>query len=78
MTESKQKSVKKTTKKKAVKKAPKKAETNKFMDLLKKGWEYDKNVVKSWWEFLKVGDACSFVVGAMALWLLCSIVINIF
>jgi hypothetical protein len=57
------------TKKKTVKKAPKVAEKTTFMGLLKKGWEFDKKIFKSCWDFLKVGDVCSYVVGIMGLWL---------
>jgi hypothetical protein len=37
--------------------------------LLKKGWEFDKKIVKSCWDFLKVGDVYSYVVGIMGIWL---------
>ena len=68
-----------TTKKKTVKKAPKKiAETTTFMGLLKKGWEFDKKIVKSCWDFLKVGDVCSYVVGIMGLWLVYAAVVKMF
>ena len=58
-----------TTKKKTVKKAPKTVEKTTLMGLLKKGWEFDKKIFKSCWDFLKVGDVCSYVVGIMGLWL---------
>jgi len=58
-----------TTKKKTVKKAPKVEEKTTLMGLLKKGWEFDKKIVKSCWDFLKVGDVYSYVVGIMGLWL---------
>tara|TARA_R100000458_G_scaffold58257_1_gene65923 strand:- start:154 stop:405 length:252 start_codon:yes stop_codon:yes gene_type:complete len=61
---------KKTTKKKATKKASKVEEKITFMGLLKKVQNFAMKIVKPCWDFLKVGDACSFVVGGMALWLL--------
>tara|TARA_R110002073_G_scaffold321715_1_gene497932 strand:- start:228 stop:473 length:246 start_codon:yes stop_codon:yes gene_type:complete len=68
-----------TTKKKTVKKAPKKiAEKTTFMGLLRKGWEFDKKIFKSCWDFLKVGDVCSYVVGIMGLWLVYAAVAKMF
>ena len=67
-----------TTKKKTVKKAPKTVEKTTLMGLLKKGWEFDKKIVKSWKDFLKVGDVFSYVVGIMGLWLVYAAIINIF
>ena len=70
---------KKKTVKKAVKKAPKKiAEKTTFMGLLRKGWEFDKKIFKSCWDFLKVGDVYSYVVGVMGLWLVYAAVAKMF
>ena len=69
MAETKKTTVKKTTKKKVVKKALKVAEKITFMGLLRKGWEFDKKIFKSCWDFLKVGDVYAYVVGIMGLWL---------
>ena len=66
---------KKTTKKKAPKKIAEKAT---FMGLLKKGWEFDKKIFKSCWDFLKVGDVYSYVVGIMGLWLVYAAVVRMF
>ena len=67
-----------TSKKKTIKKAPKTVEKTTLMGLLKKGWEFDKKIVKSCWDFLKVGDACSYVVGIMGLWLVYAAVAKMF
>ena len=68
-----------TSKKKTVKKAPKKiAEKTTLMGLLKKGWEFDKKIFKSCWDFLKVGDVFSYVVGIMGLWLVYAAVAKMF
>ena len=68
-----------TSKKKTVKKAPKKiAEKTTLMGLLKKGWEFDKKIFKSCWDFLKVGDVFSYVVGIMGLWLVYAAVMQMF
>ena len=68
-----------TSKKKTTKKAPKKiAEKTTFMGLLKKGWEFDKKIFKSCWDFLKVGDVFSYVVGIMGLWLVYAAVAKMF
>jgi hypothetical protein len=69
MPETKKTTKKKATKKKVAKKAPKVEEKTTFMGLLRKGWEFDKKIVKSCWDFLKVGDVCAYVVGIMGLWL---------
>tara|TARA_R100001509_G_scaffold164137_1_gene140602 strand:+ start:1250 stop:1486 length:237 start_codon:yes stop_codon:yes gene_type:complete len=78
MSNTKKKTVKKATKKKVAKKAPKVEEKKSFMELLKRGWDLDMKILKSCWDFLKVGDACAFVVGGMSLWLLWGIISNIF
>jgi len=68
-----------TSKKKTVKKAPKKiAEKTTLMGLLKKGWEFDKKIFKSWKDFLLVGDVFSYVVGIMGLWLVYAAVAKMF
>ena len=67
-----------TPKKKTIKKAPKTVEKTTFMGFLKKGWEFDKKIFKSWKDFLLVGDVCSYVVGIMGLWLIYSAVMSIF
>ena len=68
-----------TSKKKTVKKAPKKiAEKTTLMGLLKKGWEFDKKIFKSWKDFLLVGDVFSYVVGIMGLWLVYAAVVEVF
>mgnify|MGYP003633766506 FL=1 len=59
-------------------KAPIGAMKTTLMGLLKKGWEFDKKIVKSCWDFLKVGDVYSYVVGIMGLWLVYAAVANIF
>ena len=67
-----------TSKKKTVKKAPKTVEKTTLMGLLKKGWEFDKKIFKSWKDFLLVGDVFSYVVGIMGLWLVYAAVLSIF
>ena len=67
-----------TSKKKTIKKAPKTVEKTTLMGLLKKGWEFDKKIVKSCWDFLKVGDVYSYVVGIMGLWLAYAAVTHMF
>tara|TARA_R110000765_G_scaffold23962_2_gene60201 strand:+ start:97 stop:333 length:237 start_codon:yes stop_codon:yes gene_type:complete len=69
---------KKPAKKKAAVKAPKVVEKTTLLELLKKGWEYDKKILNSCWDFLKVGDVCSYVVGIMGLWLVYDAIISIF
>jgi hypothetical protein len=59
-------------------KAPIGAMKTTIMGLLKKGWEFDKKIFKSCWDFLKVGDVPSYIVGIMGLWLVYSAVTNIF
>lgn len=78
MAETKKKTVKKATKKKVVKKAPKVAEKTTFMGLLRKGWEFDMKIVKSCWDFLKVGDVYAYVVGIMGIWLVYAAVVKMF
>ena len=67
-----------TSKKKTTKKAPIGVMKNTLMELPMKVWEYGKKIVKSCWDFLKVGDVCSYVVGIMGLWLVYAAVANIF
>ena len=69
---------KKATKKKVVKKAPKTVEKNTLMELPMKVWESGKKILNSCWDFLKVGDVCSYVVGIMVLWLAYDVILNIF
>jgi hypothetical protein len=77
MAETKKTTKKKATKKKVAKKTAKVAEKTTFMGLLRKGWEFDKKIVKSCWDFLKVGDVCSYTVGITGLWLLYAAVVEI-
>tara|TARA_R110002167_G_scaffold14801_4_gene59672 strand:- start:90 stop:332 length:243 start_codon:yes stop_codon:yes gene_type:complete len=67
-----------TSKKKTTKKAPKTVEKTTLMGLPMKVWEYSKKISNSCWDFLKVGDVCSYVVGIMGLWLVYAAVSKMF
>ena len=68
-----------TTKKKSTKKkAPKKiAEDVTFMGLLKKGWECDKKILKSWKDFHSVKDVFTLTLILMEIGLVWAIVASI-